>query len=51
MTNTIIADNSAADGGGIYDGAEATVTLTDSLPAGNQPGDCEPLNSITGCTG
>jgi len=27
------------------------VTLTDSLPAGNKPDNCEPLNSITGCTG
>jgi hypothetical protein len=48
----IIGNRAVGGGGGIYDdGAEATVTLTGSLPAGNEPDNCEPLNSITGCTG
>lgn len=48
----IIGNRAASGGGGIYDdGAEAKVTLTDSPPAGNEPDNCEPLNSITDCTG
>jgi polymorphic membrane protein len=52
-SSTRIAGNRAAGGGGgIYDdGTQATVTLTDSSPAGNRPDNCEPLNSIAGCTG
>ena len=49
-----IADSKiiGSGGGGIYDeGAEATVALTDSSPTGNNPDNCEPLNSIAGCTG
>jgi predicted outer membrane repeat protein len=39
-------------GGGIYDnGSHATATLTSSSPTGNLPDNCEPLGSITGCTG
>jgi predicted outer membrane repeat protein len=48
----IIGNRAVGGGGGIYDdGTEATVTLTDSRPAGNVPDNCEPLGSITGCTG
>lgn len=48
----IIGNRAAGGGGGIYDdGTQATVTLTGSLLAGNEPDNCEPLSSITGCTG
>ena len=52
-SGTQIADNRAVNGGGgIYDDlTAATVTLTDSSPTDNKPDNCEPLNSITGCTG
>ncbi|MGD0244612.1 MAG: hypothetical protein ABSB59_30395 [Streptosporangiaceae bacterium] len=52
-SRTRITGNRAAHGGGgIYDdGAGATVALTKSLLAGNKPDNCEPLKSITGCTG
>jgi hypothetical protein len=51
-SRTQITGNRAAAGGGVYDdGTGATVTLTGSPPAGNEPDNCEPLNSITGCTG
>lgn len=48
----ITGNRAAGGGGGIYDdGNQASVTLGDSSPAGNKPDNCEPLNSITGCTG
>jgi hypothetical protein len=48
----IIGNRAAGGGGGIYDdGTQATVTLTGSLLAGNEPDNCEPPGSITGCTG
>jgi len=48
----ITGNQAAGGGGGVYNsGTGATVTLTDSLPAGNTPDNCEPLNSIAGCTG
>jgi hypothetical protein len=52
-SNTKITGNGAVGGGGgIYDnGTGATVTLTGSPPTGNMPDNCEPLGSITGCTG
>jgi predicted outer membrane repeat protein len=52
-SGTQITGNRAdGGGGGIYDaGTQATVTLTDSSPTGNKPDNCEPLGSITGCTG
>jgi hypothetical protein len=52
-SSTRITGNQAAGGGGgIYDnGTEATMALTDSTPADNEPDNCEPLGSITGCTG
>lgn len=53
VSGTQITGNRAVGGGGgIYDdGPEAMVTLTHSSPAGNRPDNCEPLGSITGCTG
>jgi Chlamydia polymorphic membrane protein (Chlamydia_PMP) repeat len=48
----IIGNRAVGGGGGIYDdGAGATVSLTDSFPVGNKPDNCEPLNTIAGCTG
>jgi hypothetical protein len=47
-----MGNRAVGGGGGIYDdGTEATVTLTNSLLTGNRPDNCEPLDSITGCTG
>jgi hypothetical protein len=52
-SSTPITGNAAVGGGGgIYDnGPGATVTLTGPPPTGNEPDNCEPLGSITGCTG
>jgi len=42
-------------GGGLYNGNDwgqpGKVTLTRTAVSGNQPYNCEPVNSITGCTG
>jgi hypothetical protein len=46
-----MGNRAVGGGGGIYDDAGATVTLTDSLLAGNRADNCEPLDTITGCTG
>jgi predicted outer membrane repeat protein len=52
LSSTTITGNHAIGGGGIYsDGAEATVTLTDSSPMNNTPDNCEPSGSINGCVG
>jgi predicted outer membrane repeat protein len=49
---TITGNQALGRGGGIYDdGAEATVTLTNSSPTCNKPDNCGPLGSITGCAG
>ena len=54
-TSVIITYNTAAGGGGIYDGPDTetadTVTLTTSQVQHNKIDNCEPLGSITGCTG
>jgi predicted outer membrane repeat protein len=47
----IIRNRAQGGGGGIYDGPYVTVTLTSSPVTGNQPDNCEPPGSITGCTG
>jgi predicted outer membrane repeat protein len=46
----IIRNRAQGGGGGIYDGPDTTVTLTSSPVTGNQPDNCEPPGSITGCT-
>ncbi len=55
VSGTKITINSAATGGGgIYDhdsGAPVTTTVTDSAIFGNQPDNCEPFGTITGCRG
>jgi hypothetical protein len=52
-TGTEITRNMAgAGGGGIYvTGPAAAVTLTTSPVLRNRPDNCEPANTITGCTG
>jgi hypothetical protein len=41
--------NHAAHGGGIFNNG-GTVTLSSSQVTGNQVDNCEPTNSIAGCT-
>jgi hypothetical protein len=48
-SETPIVHNTAAAGGGIYDSAGGTVTLTNSPVLYNKPDNCEPPGSITGC--
>ncbi|HTZ25750.1 MAG TPA: hypothetical protein VMC83_17285 [Streptosporangiaceae bacterium] len=50
-SGTPIDRNTAATGGGgIYDSSGGTVTLTNSPVLYNEPDNCEPAGSITGCT-
>jgi Chlamydia polymorphic membrane protein (Chlamydia_PMP) repeat len=50
--SSITRNVAAAGGGGIYDdNAAAAVTLASSPILHNKPDNCEPLASITGCTG
>jgi Chlamydia polymorphic membrane protein (Chlamydia_PMP) repeat len=52
VSGTRIIHNSApGGGGGIYDGPNIMLTLTNSAVTGNEPDNCEPPGSITGCTG
>jgi hypothetical protein len=48
---TAIIGNIAAIAGGIGAPGGATTTLTTSPVRGNSPDNCEPVGSITGCTG
>ena len=50
VSGSTFSGNSAANfsGGGIFNNDE-TVTLTQTIVAGNKPDNCEPLNSIAGC--
>jgi len=48
----ITGNRAVRRGGGIYDdGTAATATLRNSPPAANEPDNCEPPGSISGCTG
>ncbi len=50
-SDTTVTRNTAAGGGGIYaTGPSAAATLTASPVLWNKPDNCEPANSITGCT-
>jgi Chlamydia polymorphic membrane protein (Chlamydia_PMP) repeat len=50
--STIDGNRAPGGGGGIYDtGSNAMVALDDTPVTGNKPDNCEPLGSITGCTG
>jgi hypothetical protein len=50
LRNSDVTGNSAAHGGGIFNNG-GTVSLTHSNVAGNAVDNCEPTNSIAGCTG
>jgi hypothetical protein len=45
-----VTGNTAAHGGGIFN-SDGTVTLSATAITGNTPDNCEPPNSISGCTG
>jgi predicted outer membrane repeat protein len=51
-TDTQITSNAAGSaGGGIFNTQNATGTLTNSQVHGNEPANCAPPGSVTGCTG
>jgi putative cofactor-binding repeat protein len=50
LRNSQVTGNSAPRGGGIFNNA-GTVTLSNTAVTGNVVDNCEPLNSIAGCTG
>jgi hypothetical protein len=50
LKNSQVTGNSAAHGGGIFNSG-GTVALSNSAVTGNNPDNCEPTNSIAGCTG
>jgi hypothetical protein len=50
VRHSAVVRNHAAHGGGIFTNG-GTVTLLDSAVSGNVVDNCEPTNSITGCTG
>jgi hypothetical protein len=51
LVSTVISGNRATtDGGGIYNTDGGVVTLTTSSVINNEPDNCEPVGSITGCT-
>jgi hypothetical protein len=49
LTHSHVMHNHAAHGGGIFNNG-GTVTLSSSQVTGNQVDNCEPTNSIAGCT-
>jgi hypothetical protein len=49
LTHSRVMHNRAAHGGGIFNNG-GTVTLSSSQVTGNQVDNCEPTNSIAGCT-
>jgi hypothetical protein len=49
LTHSEVRHNSAAHGGGIFN-TSGTVTLSQTKVADNNPDNCEPTNSIAGCT-
>jgi hypothetical protein len=55
LRSTTVNNNSASDGGGIFNAATGfgpggTVSLASSPVVNNTPNNCEPLNSIPGCS-
>jgi hypothetical protein len=50
LHNSQVTGNTAAHGGGIFNNG-GTVTLSNTAVTGNLIDNCEPLNSIAGCTG
>jgi hypothetical protein len=50
LRHSQVTGNNAAHGGGIFNNG-GTVTLSDTYVTGNVVDNCEPTNSIVGCTG
>jgi hypothetical protein len=50
LNHSQVTGNTASHAGGIFNNG-GTVTLSHSTVTGNTPDNCEPLNSIAGCTG
>jgi hypothetical protein len=50
LHNSQVTGNSAAHGGGIFNNG-GTVTLSNTKVTGNVVDNCEPTNTIAGCTG
>ena len=51
VADSRIATNTATiGGGGIYNDVDLDITLTNTSAVSNHPDNCEPLNTITGCT-
>jgi predicted outer membrane repeat protein len=50
LNHSQVIGNTAAHGGGIFTNG-GTVTLSATPVTGNTPDNCEPLNTIAGCTG
>jgi predicted outer membrane repeat protein len=50
LNHSQVTGNTAAHGGGIFTNG-GTVTLSATPVTGNTPDNCEPLNTIAGCTG
>jgi predicted outer membrane repeat protein len=49
-TSQITSNTAGANGGGGIYNADGTVTVSGGLISGNNPENCEPLNSISGCS-
>lgn len=49
LKDSEVRHNTAAHGGGIFNNG-GTVTLSASIVTGNNPDNCEPTNTIAGCT-
>jgi hypothetical protein len=50
LNHSQVTGNTAAHGGGIFNFG-GTVTLAKTSVTGNNPDNCEPPGSITGCVG
>ena len=50
LNHSQVTGNTAAHGGGIFNSG-GTVTLAATSVTGNNPDNCEPLGTISGCTG
>ena len=50
LNHSDVSNNSAAHGGGVFNNG-GTVTLSNTKVTGNVVDNCEPTNTIAGCTG
>ena len=50
LNHSVVSNNSAAHGGGVFNNG-GTVTLSNTKVTGNVVDNCEPTNTIAGCTG